>query len=161
MATERTRTSDLDPAEGTPGGNSDSANCPQLDEIREWMLQLADFGHPHFGEFASRLAAVREILLNQIQTKETSKDPGLDYSRTRGCHEDIASSNGVVQSADQLADTVQEHFERESFCHTLDNFISALRGESRCFVSWQAACRVFEHLCEEFQRLTCDKDTDS
>lgn len=95
--------------------------------IRQWADELADYGWPHFGEFAQRLEAARGELIRHLANCPESSGPDEPSLRSleSGCSAEI-----------------QELLEE------FDQFINQLRCADVCFVSWQAACRRFDEVCQ-------------
>ncbi|MCA9057199.1 MAG: hypothetical protein KDA85_01815, partial [Planctomycetaceae bacterium] len=75
-----------------------------LEEIRAWAGQVADYGYPHYGEFAARLEAIRDGLVATLPDATLSV-PSCSEA-TGPFQEDIATSRDVVQAPEQVASEV-------------------------------------------------------
>ena len=92
-----------------------------LEEVKTWASQLADYGWPHFGEFAQRCQCLRPVLLRSMQAASAAS----------------STSNQHSQQIDALIGR-------------LDGFTAQLSGTETCFTSWQAACREFEQILNAY-----------
>lgn len=109
---------------------------PTLIAIRQWADELADYGWPHFGEFAQRLEAARgELVRHLVSSPEGSPE---------GSRQDEPSVQSLESGCSAEVQELLEEF---------DQFINQLRCADVCFVSWQAACRRFDEVCQICQQL--------
>lgn len=101
---------------------------PSLRQIREWAEELANFGWPHFGEFAQRVESARaEFLEFALERVWNSRDTSRELSAERN-----------MRFRPDVADLLEEY----------DRLIHQLREAELHFESWQAACRRFEDVCQ-------------
>jgi hypothetical protein len=86
-----------------------------LDEIRDWMSQVSQFGIPRFGETATRLRSLHDRMVHHfgheyeliVQLAEThsSPSPELDAVRRQAAHDHehlLVQLHGLIERLDEL-----------------------------------------------------------
>lgn len=136
----------LHPSSGTDlrdlsgvSGSVRTAHRDPIDEIRRWAHDVAEFGRPHFGEFALRLEGLRSRILQGCGNP--------------GCRREVCLSDNCGRLASTATVPGSEFVSgsRSVVLQQLEAMISVLRCEESCFTSWQAACRSFEEICQLIQ----------
>ena len=121
--------------QGSVGVFTPSLCHAPLQEIRSWVHDVEELGLPHFGEFAQRLGDLRAVIV-------------------RGSTNPAQSSICLCEGSQGTRDTRsnQTSGRRYAVCsmilQRLDDMISTLRSEEDCFITWQAASRSFEEICQ-------------
>lgn len=121
-----------------------SAGRAAIEEICSWARQVEDYGWPHFDEFSQRLNAVRSVILGSVVPSCT----------TQQFEQQTEPESEVHQSPDNpLAPESALARKQADLVRGYDQLIRQLQGEHLCFVSWQAACRAFGTVCEQYDAL--------
>ena len=120
-----------------------AAGRAAIEEICSWARQVEDYGWPNFDEFSQRLDAARPVILGSLipgcgQLYENQQEPVAE-----------GQQSSEIPSAPESPLARQQ----AELVHGYDQLIRQLKGEHLCFVSWQAACRAFGAVCEQYDVL--------
>ena len=85
-----------------------------LDEVRDWMREVSQFGIPHFGETATRLRPLRERLVRHFEREDSMiaqlaksyppPSPEIDAVRSQSAHD----HNLLLSRLDDLMQRLNE-----------------------------------------------------
>jgi predicted nucleic acid-binding Zn-ribbon protein len=102
----------------------------KVDSIRQWMHELDQLGRQHFGETATRLRSLRELMVEHFsQEGEMVEQLGKLYSPL----------SPEVASVRRKAESDHEHL-----LHRVDDFIARLNQLEPPFRTWQQAIDEME-----------------
>lgn len=98
--------------------------------LRGWWSEVAELGLPRFGELASRLVELRDILADHFRREEQGgyMKPALSVA---------------PQLAHQISELQSQH---EVFLERIDDLVSRLRCCDPEFPGWQVAKEEFEEV---------------
>lgn len=96
-----------------------------IDELQSWMYQVAQMGHPHFGETATRLRPLQEHLWKHFENERRMLE---EITQSRLAPEEVA---GRIRT-----ESVRD---RDELFSELDNLIDRLNQVDPPFDSWQRA----------------------
>jgi iron-sulfur cluster repair protein YtfE (RIC family) len=109
----------------------------RIDEIRQWMYEVAEFGQPHFGETASRLQPLRKRLMQHFEREDEMT-------------EEIAKSH-LTSTSEVKAMRQQSSRDRNRLFAQLDELTDRLNLLDPPFASWQRAIEEVEVLIDSLE----------
>lgn len=107
-----------------------------INELREWVKEVGDYGRPRFGELGNRLEPLRDELLQHFAEEEEG-----GYLA-----EALAQEPRFAREAEELK------LQHAEFQGDLNAFIERLHESEPPFESWQRACSDFEDILARIRR---------
>jgi hypothetical protein len=107
----------------------------RVSHLRGWWNEVAELGMPRFGELASRLVELRDILADHFRREEQG-----------------GYMTPALSAAPQLARQVSElQSQHEVLLERIDDLVSRLRCCDPAFPGWQVAKEEFEEILSDLR----------